>query len=228
MSIKEIYEYADKIGLLSFSTIHNGEVQSRIAHFNGYDDEGIYLRTMGSKSYGRQLRDGGAITVCGNYGEGILNHSDVGAEPIFAPGYTFRLVGKIRFVPAEEIKEKAKTNKMLEVAARDIDYYPAMGNGNFVIYSAKVEIYDYDFAKIHRPHKLERTRVAFGGMTFNEAGVRINKDECIGCNICADTCSFDAIIPGDEGYSVNPHHCDDCGSCMIECPVGAIKESLVF
>ncbi len=228
MTIQEIYQYADKIGLLSFSTIHNGEVHSRIAHFNGYDNEGIYLRTMGSKTYGRQLKEGGILTVCGHYGEGILNHNEIGAEPIFAPGYTFRLIGKVRFVPAEEIIEKAKTNKMLEVAARDIKYYPAMANGNFMIYSAKVEIYDYDFAKVNRPYKLERTRAAFGGATFNHAGVRIDKEKCIGCNVCAETCSFSAIIPSDNGYSVNPSRCDDCGSCMLKCPVEAIKPSLVF
>lgn len=228
MTIAEIYEAADRIGLLSFSTIHNGEVHSRIAHFNGYDDEGIYFRTMASKPYCRQLKESGKLTVCGNWGDGILNHEDVGAEPVFAPGYTFRMVCDVRYVAPEEIIRKAQTNKMLEVAARDIKNYPTMGEGNFMIYRAKGEIYDYDFAKINRDHKLLRTRFSFGGVAFNPAGVRINPDLCVSCGTCKSVCSFDAIEVVDEKYRVRPERCDDCGSCRLRCPVGAIEESLTM
>ncbi|MFI3330232.1 MAG: 4Fe-4S binding protein [Rikenellaceae bacterium] len=227
MTIEELYKLIEQIGLLTFSTIENNEVHSRIAHFNGYDDEGLYFRTMANKPYGRQLHKTKKVTVCGHYGGGILNHDDLGAEPIFAPGYSLRIIGEIRFVSAEEIISKAKTNKMLEVAARDIQTYPAMGEGNFQIIKAKCDIFDYDFGKVTRPHKLLRTRFSFGGMEFNLAGVRINKDLCIECGACKDICSFDAIDDSD-GYSVDATHCDDCGNCMRNCPVGAISESLVF
>ncbi len=226
MTIEEIYGYADRIGLLTFSTIHNGEVHSRIAHFNGYDSDGIYFRTMGNKPYGRQLKETLQVTVCGHYGGGIINHEDVGAIPEFAPGYSFRLIGKLRYLSAQEVKERAKSNKMMEVAARDIDMYPAMADGNFVIESAKGEIFDYDFEMKHRDHKVLRTRFAFGGATYNDAGVRIT-DSCIGCGACYEVCSFKAIIPGDK-YSVNPSRCDDCGSCLQTCPVGAIELSLTM
>ena len=39
MTIKEIYEKFDQIGCTTFSTIHNGVVESRIAHFFAYDEE---------------------------------------------------------------------------------------------------------------------------------------------------------------------------------------------
>ncbi|MFI3259982.1 MAG: 4Fe-4S binding protein [Rikenellaceae bacterium] len=227
MTIAKLYELIEQIGLLTFSTIYNGEVHSRIAHFNGYDNEGLYLRTMGNKPYGRQLREGGKLTVCGHYGGGILNHEDIGAEPLFAPGYSLRIIGDVRYVTAEEIIEGAKSNKMLEVAARDIESYPAMAEGNYQIYRAKCEIFDYDFGKVERSHKLQRTRFAFGGMEFNPAGVYIDTDICISCGICAQTCSFDAIDNSD-GYRVISDRCDDCGSCLRACPVGAIRESLVF
>ncbi len=227
MTIKEIYEYADKIGVLIFSTISNDEVHSRVAHFNGYTEEGIFFRTMGNKPYGRQLKETLKVTVAGNFGGKILNHDDVGAIPDFEPGYSFRLIGELRYVPAEEIIEKAKTNKFLEVAARDIEMYPAMGNGNYIIHKAKGEIFDYDFSKKTRDHKVLRTRFAFGGATANPAGVRIDPEKCIACGICKETCSFKAIQEG-ESYSCISERCDDCGSCILKCPKDAIMESLVM
>ncbi len=228
MTIKEIYELADRIDLLTFSTIDNGEVHSRIAHFNGYDESGIYLRTMGNKPYGRQLREGKKVTVCGHHGGGIRNHDDIGAEPIFAPGYSLRIIGEVEYVEPETIIELAKTNKMLEVAARDIVAYPAMAKGNFRINSAKCELFDYDFAKVNRDHKLLRKRSAFGNATFNPAGVRIDPERCVACSKCKSICSFDAIEVVDSKFRVRPECCDDCGSCLLACPVGAIDESLTF
>lgn len=227
MNIQEIYELAEKVGTLTFSTIHNSEVHSRIAHFNGYDNEGIYFRTMANKPYGRQLKNTLKVTVCGNYGGEILNKEDIGAIPDFATGYSFRLIGDIRQVSAEEIAIKAKTNKYLEVAARDIEMYPQMAEGNFVIYKAKGEIFNYDFSKKLSPYKLNRQRFAFGGASYNEAGARIS-DECIGCGHCESVCSFLAIERDGDKFKVNPSHCDDCGSCILECPVGAIRESLTI
>ena len=163
MTIKEIYEYAEKIGVLVFSTIHEGEVHSRVAHLNGYDEEGIYFRTMYNKPYGRQLMKTKKVTICGCTDTRIIGHKEDGT-PIFPPSYSFRLIGEIKKVPAEVIKEKAKTNEMLVTAAKDIDKYPAMAEGNFVIYKAKGEIFDVDFEGEHRDHKLLRTRFSFGDM----------------------------------------------------------------
>jgi ferredoxin len=225
MTIEEIYKYADKIGVLVFSTIHNEEVHSRIAHFNGFDEEGIYFRTMKNKSFYRQLIKTGKVTVCGITDTSIIEHKADGT-PIFPPSYSFRLIGEIRNVPAEVIIEKSKKNHALLTAAQDIEKYPAMRDGNFVIHKAKVEIFDVDFEKINRDHKLKRIRSSYGGMTFNPAGVRIT-DKCINCGICAKTCSFDAIIEGNP-YKVDETRCDDCGSCILACPVHAIEESLTF
>ena len=40
MTIKEIYEKFDKIGCTTFSTIHDRRVESRIAHFFAWDEDG--------------------------------------------------------------------------------------------------------------------------------------------------------------------------------------------
>ena len=225
MEIKEIYEYAEKIGVLVFSTISGDEVHSRIAHFNGYDDDGIYFRTMANKPFGRQLVETGKVTVCGITESTVLGHEEDGT-PSFPPSYTLRLIGDVKKVSAESIKEKAKTNRAFLSAANDIDKYPAMADGNFVIYKAKGELFDVDFDCINRDHKLLRKRFSFVGTTFNPAGVRIT-DSCIGCGKCKQVCTFKAIEEGAP-YSVREDRCDDCGSCMLACPVKAIEKSLTF
>ncbi|WP_028856883.1 4Fe-4S binding protein [Psychrilyobacter atlanticus] len=225
MKIKEIYELFDRIGVLTFSTIHNNEVHSRVAHFNGCDEEGIYFRTMWNKPFARQLMETGKITVCGISDTKILSHDgDLGAE--FPPGYSVRLIGEVKFISEEEIREKAKTNKELKLAVYDMDKYSAMKKGNFMIHKAKVEIFDYDFSCKNRDHKLLRTRMAFGGMTYNEAGPTIT-DKCIQCGLCYKKCSFKAIEKGSS-YSVISERCDDCGDCISVCPVDAIELSSPF
>ncbi len=49
-----------------FSTMHGDEVHSRVAHFNGYDEEGLYFRTMANKTFCKQLIETGKVTVCGS------------------------------------------------------------------------------------------------------------------------------------------------------------------
>ena len=225
MKISEIYELFENIGVLTFSTIYKGEVHSRAAHFNGFDEEGIYFRTMWNKPFARQLMETEKVTVFGISDTRILSHDgESGAE--FPPGYSIRLIGEVRFLPEDEIRERAKTNKDLELAVFDMDKYPTMRKGNFIINRAKVEIFDFDFECKNRDHKVLRTRMAFGGMTFNEAGPKIT-EKCIECGKCYKKCSFKAIEKGTP-YRVRPERCDDCGDCITVCPVDAIEISSTF
>jgi len=225
MTIKEIYESFESIGVLTFSTFYEGEVMSRAAHFNGFDEDGIYFRTMWNKPFARQLVETGKVTVFGITDSRILDH-DENHVPEFPPGYSIRLIGEVEAVPEEVIREKAKENEALKLAAYDMDAYPAMKKGNFVIRKAKVEIFDFDFSCKNRDHKLLRTRVAFGGMPFNLAGPRIT-EKCISCGLCYKECSFKAIKEGSP-YEVISEKCDDCGSCIAVCPVNAIEVSKNF
>ncbi len=224
MDLTILYGYIEQIGVMSFSTVMNGEVYSRSAHFNGFDQDGLYFRTMVNKPYCRQLKETGKLTVCG-ISDSTVQHTGNGGV-YFPPSFTLRLIGDVRPVPPEVIIKKATTNQMLLTAANDIIAYPAMAEGNFVMYRAKVEIYDADFEMEHRDHKLQRTRFAFGGKSFNPGGVRIT-DKCIECGACREVCSFKAIEAGTP-YRCNPERCDDCGSCIRVCPVDAILESLPF
>lgn len=226
MELKELYELIETIGCMTFSTIgKNGEVQSRIAHFNGYDEDGLYFRTMTSKPYYRQLMKHKKLTVCGMTDQRVLEHLEDGT-PVFPTSYVIRMIGDIKNVPYEVICEKAKKTEALKTAVQDGVKYPTMKDANFVMHRAKVEIYDTDFEKVNRENKLKRTRFSFGNYEFNLAGPTIT-NTCIGCGLCKKNCSFLAIEEG-KPYRINPVYCDDCGTCMTVCPVGAIEKSRAF
>lgn len=84
MTIKEIYEKFDKIGCTTFSTVHDGRAESRIAHFFAWDEDGIYFRTMTVKPFYKQVKEIGNITVCGTYPNTQVMH-DENNLPSFEP-----------------------------------------------------------------------------------------------------------------------------------------------
>ena len=47
-------------------------------------------------------------------------------------------------------------------------------------------------------------------------------DECIACGACLDECPNDAIIEGEEKYSIDPEKCQDAADCVEVCPSDAI------
>lgn len=91
----------------------------------------------------------------------------------------------------------------------------------FVIYRAKGEIFDYDFEKVHRAHKLERIRFNFCGFPMVKLGLTIT-DKCIGCGKFRQACSFDAIYQNGAKYTINGNRCDEYGNCFLICPVNTI------
>jgi MinD superfamily P-loop ATPase len=50
----------------------------------------------------------------------------------------------------------------------------------------------------------------------------IDPDRCGLCGRCYKVCRFDAIIPGDETYHVDPLACEGCAACVTQCPEEAI------
>lgn len=216
MEIKEIYEYFDKIGCCTFATIDNGYPETRIAHFLAYDEEGLYFMTMNTKPFYKQLKETGNISVCGLSANPNVETLEDG-NLHFDNGYFIRLTGDVREAGMDEII--SKDNPDFEYCIEDNKRYPAMVA--FVIYRGKVEIFDYDFEKKNKDHKLDRYRFSFGDFPFEKAGLTIN-DNCISCGKCKDVCSFDAIEKTEDGYTINGTRCDECGDCFIHCPADAI------
>lgn len=53
--------------------------------------------------------------------------------------------------------------------------------------------------------------------------IKIDKEQCIGCESCVATCPAGALSMEDGKASVNQDTCISCGACVGECPVGAIS-----
>ncbi|OGR01968.1 MAG: electron transfer flavoprotein subunit alpha [Deltaproteobacteria bacterium RIFOXYD12_FULL_50_9] len=52
--------------------------------------------------------------------------------------------------------------------------------------------------------------------------LRIDNEICIGCGVCEETCSFDAITLVDDKPQVNDK-CTLCGACVEACEAGALS-----
>lgn len=218
MTVSEIYEMFDKIGCLTFSTVNEkGEPETRIAHLRAFDDDGLYFMTMFTKPFYRQLKKGGIVSVIGLHARTEVEH-DTQGQPIFDSGYYIRLTGRVKEVPLCEIK--AKNNPAFDFCIKDQEKYNAMVV--FVITSGHGDIFNYDFERLSRDNKLERTYFSFGGEKIEPRGLKINQDICIHCSKCKKVCSFLAVDLLYNNYTINEKYCDECGDCYLVCPVHAI------
>jgi MinD superfamily P-loop ATPase len=78
---------------------------------------------------------------------------------------------------------------------------------------------DVDAANLElvlKPEQLEE-QVFMGGQV-----AIIDPERCTLCGRCHQVCRFDAIIPGDDTYRVDPLACEGCASCVYQCPDSAI------
>lgn len=216
MTIQEIFDRFEKIDCCTFATVDGEYPETRIAHFLVCDEEGIYFMTMNTKPFYRQLKANGKLSVCGMSAATAVSERPDG-ELHFDPGFVIRLTGDVREVSIDEIR--AKNDPAFNFCIEDNARYPAMTA--FVIYRARGEVYDYDFEKERRGHKLERERFSYGGMDYEKSGLTIT-DKCIGCGTCERNCTFGAIYEENGSYKINGARCDECGNRFVHCPVGAV------
>lgn len=218
MRIQEIYEKFDAIGCLTFSTINDqNEPESRIAHLRGWDEDGIYFMTMVTKEFYRQLNATGKLSICGLNAKSQVTHDQHGM-PVFEGCYAIRMTGDVREVSMDDLK--AKNNPIFDLCIKDYEQYHAMVV--FCIVAGNGDIFDYDFEKINRDNKLERTYFAYHDRAIKEKGLLIDLASCIQCGLCQQKCSFQAIQQVSGTYRIDPYRCDECGDCFLNCPVKAI------
>jgi len=54
--------------------------------------------------------------------------------------------------------------------------------------------------------------------------LRVRKDLCLGCGLCAETCPRQAISLQSGLAQIDQNRCNHCGLCLDACPQGAIIE----
>lgn len=218
MTIGDIYTAFDKIGCLSFTTVdENNHPESRIAHLRGFDDQGLYFMTMHTKTFYQQLQNNPYISLCGLCADTKVTHDENGM-PLFEGGYAIRMTGKVKEVPISQIKEK--NNPIFDVCIKDQEKYPAMVV--FCITQGRGDVFDYDFERVSRDHKLERIYFSYNEEEMKYRGLVIAQEICVSCGKCKEKCSFSAIQEENTIYTIDKNRCDECGDCYLVCPVSAI------
>lgn len=53
--------------------------------------------------------------------------------------------------------------------------------------------------------------------------VKVNADECVGCETCVPACPVEAISMDDDKAVIDQETCTQCKTCVDECPVEAIE-----
>ncbi len=52
---------------------------------------------------------------------------------------------------------------------------------------------------------------------------KVDKELCMGCGVCVESCPVDAIAIRDDVAEVDASKCAGCGACVGECPTEAIS-----
>ncbi|NWF78387.1 MAG: 4Fe-4S binding protein [Chloroflexi bacterium] len=58
----------------------------------------------------------------------------------------------------------------------------------------------------------------------NKVMLRIRKNLCLGCGVCAESCPKQAISLASGQAEINQSRCNQCRLCLEVCPQGAIGE----
>ena len=83
--------------------------------------------------------------------------------------------------------------------------------------------FDADVDASNLPILLKGRKIATQKFTSG-AKAFIDRDKCIQCGKCAESCRFKAIRISESGtYQVAPEACEGCGLCELVCPADAVE-----
>jgi electron transfer flavoprotein alpha subunit len=55
-----------------------------------------------------------------------------------------------------------------------------------------------------------------------DMAVKVDKDKCVGCTACIESCPFNALSMDGDKVKVDEAACGDCGACIGSCPTEAL------
>ncbi len=55
------------------------------------------------------------------------------------------------------------------------------------------------------------------------AVAEVEPDLCTTCGRCQEVCRFNAVLPGEDYFQIDPVACEGCAACLYECPEQAIS-----
>ncbi len=58
----------------------------------------------------------------------------------------------------------------------------------------------------------------------DKAMLRVKKDLCLGCGMCVEVCTHQAISIISDQAEIDQSRCNQCHLCLDACPQGAIVE----
>lgn len=53
--------------------------------------------------------------------------------------------------------------------------------------------------------------------------VKVDAEECVGCETCVPVCPVEAIAMVDDKAVIDAETCTECEACVPTCPTEAIK-----
>lgn len=61
-------------------------------------------------------------------------------------------------------------------------------------------------------------------LVFSNYRACLNREDCIGCEVCLDRCQMGALTMNEDGVAqLNPDRCIGCGLCVTTCPSDALR-----
>lgn len=87
--------------------------------------------------------------------------------------------------------------------------------------AAPIVLADADVDAANLELVLEPTRLEEHAFMGGQLAV-IDSQKCTLCGRCYEVCRFEAIVPGNDSYTVDPVACEGCDSCVYQCPEAAI------
>jgi len=201
IAVKDCMSALRKIKDASFATVDaDGRPQVRIIDIMLADDEAVYFCTARGKDFYKELMATGMVSVVGLTDDWKM----------------IRINGTARKLE----NQKEWIDKIFVENPSMNSVYP--GDARYVLEPFTIDRGSAEYFDLAE-EPIYRRSLGFGGEKAVAKGFVVEKEECIGCGICAEACPQKSIDISEEKAEIRQENCLHCGLCCEKCPVEAIK-----